>query len=278
MRDGNYHTTSSESPIAMELAFDLSTVFGEAPLVRLDTAMLRQLNPRRCWAVQKLINEMGQLSSEAQGLRRVLTSYEKLIDAEDEQTLYVLWRQNPSNPRASLVIGILKVGRKHLYLCDAKLRCFEANPICILDFYVFGNLQRQGHGHLLYDFMLQQEGIAADAVAIDKPSESLLSFYAKHYALTEPIWQNTNFVVYPGFFDHLEHEGHQQPNDHLIAGHQVLTATPRQANSSSRCAASRSTAAGIIHGTESLPMRMEAGPATPHGMKNKRDYGHQSLW
>jgi len=264
------------SPIAMELAFDLSSVFGDEPLVRLDSVALRRLNPRRCWAVQKLINDMGLLSSEAQGLRRVLTSYEKLIDAEDEQVLYVLWKHNPTNPRASLVVGMLKVGRKHLYLCDGQLRCFEGNPLCILDFYVFDCLQRQGHGHLLYDFMLQQEGVSPDAVAIDKPSESLLSFYAKHYSLVDPIWQNTNFVVYPGFFEHLENNHHQ--NEGLVAGQQVLTATPRQAIPSSRGAASRSTAAGIIHGTEALPIRTDAAPETPQGRKNIRDYGHQSLW
>jgi alpha-tubulin N-acetyltransferase 1 len=49
----------------------------------------------------------------------------------------------------------------------------------------------------------QTEGIGADEVGIDKPSESLLQFMNKHYGLVDPIWQNTNYVVYPGFFEHI---------------------------------------------------------------------------
>ncbi len=48
----------------MEIAFDLRSVFDTEPIVRLDATALRRLNPRRCWAIQKLINDMGQLSAD----------------------------------------------------------------------------------------------------------------------------------------------------------------------------------------------------------------------
>ena len=55
----------------------------------------------------------------------------------------------------SQLIGILKVGRKKLYLRDAQDQPFEEKPLCILDFYVNEPLQRKGKGHELYEFMLQ---------------------------------------------------------------------------------------------------------------------------
>ena len=40
----------------------------------------------------------------------------------------------------------------------------------------------------------------------------------------------------------------------------------------------RGSAAGVIHGDEPLPSRRQAGPDTPLGRKNTRDFGHQALW
>ncbi len=80
----------------------------------------------------------------------------------------------------------------------------------------------KGLGLSVFNFLVfQHEGVSPDEVAIDKPSESLVSFMAKHYGLSEPIWQNTNYVVYPGFFDHLEEK------DETGAGHQMECGTPR---------------------------------------------------
>lgn len=55
----------------------------------------------------------------------------------------------------SIVLGILKVGPKKLYLLDgAGKQQYEEKPLCILDFYVHEDVQRQGNGHKLYDYML----------------------------------------------------------------------------------------------------------------------------
>lgn len=43
-----------------------------------------------------------------------------------------------------------------------------------------------------------------ERIAIDKPSDSLLQFMNKYYALTDPLWQSTNYVVYAPFFDYLQ--------------------------------------------------------------------------
>lgn len=118
------------------------------------------------------------------------------------------------------MIGLLKVGNRSLYLYDAAMKeCKQSAPLCILDFYVHESRQRKGFGHQLFDFMinvtrrlspsliggcelggLQREGAEVAKVAIDRPSDSLLCFMTKHYGLTSPIWQSTNYVVYPPFF------------------------------------------------------------------------------
>jgi len=188
----------------MDVPADLSKFF-DTPIIRFDVSMLKKYNPRKFPVIQSMIDRMGKLSSEAQRLKRTLTTYEKLMDSTDDQFLYILWE--PGNrPNQSVVVGLLKVGYKGLYLYNRSVRAYNVKPLCVLDFFIHSSKQRQGYGHRLFDYMLEQENVAASAVAIDKPSESLLAFLAKHYGLTNPIWQNTNFVVYPQFFQIIDAE------------------------------------------------------------------------
>jgi len=60
-------------------------------------------------------------------------------------------------PRRNLgsVIGILKVGSKHLYVYDTNGQVHERTPLCLLDFYVHESKQRLGYGKRLFDTMLE---------------------------------------------------------------------------------------------------------------------------
>lgn len=60
-----------------------------------------------------------------------------------------------SSRSTSIVIGMLKVGKKHLYLMNGAQDKFEEEPMCILDFYVHDSVQRKGNGHHLFDHMLK---------------------------------------------------------------------------------------------------------------------------
>ena len=53
------------------------------------------------------------------------------------------------------VIGILKVGLKHLYVYDSNGQVHERTPLCVLDFYVHESKQRLGYGKQLFDRMLE---------------------------------------------------------------------------------------------------------------------------
>uniref|UniRef100_A0A0K0D286 Alpha-tubulin N-acetyltransferase n=1 Tax=Angiostrongylus cantonensis TaxID=6313 RepID=A0A0K0D286_ANGCA len=182
----------------MELNYDLSEIFTSEPFQRLDRAKLARFNPRKFWSVQKSIDTLGQLSTEAQGLKRVLTTYEKVLNHAEDQIIYLMWQRHPTKS-LSIVIGILKVGRKHLYLLDESQRKFEEEPLCILDFYVHSSVQRRGNGHQLFDYMLKQESISAASIAIDRPSDAFLQFLTKFYDLKKPGWVQV-LLIYVGDF------------------------------------------------------------------------------
>lgn len=70
-----------------------------------------------------------------------------------EHRLYIV--KNPNDHRNSSIVGILKVGCKHLYIYDSQGRVHERTPLCILDFYVHESKQRLGFGKRLFDTMLE---------------------------------------------------------------------------------------------------------------------------
>jgi len=53
------------------------------------------------------------------------------------------------------VIGLLKVGAKHLYVYDSHGQVHERTPLCLLDFYVHESKQRSGYGKKLFNAMLE---------------------------------------------------------------------------------------------------------------------------
>ncbi|VDL60187.1 unnamed protein product [Hymenolepis diminuta] len=81
--------------------------------------------------------------------------------------------------------------------------CFEVEPLCILDFYVSTDFQRQGFGKELFEFMLREENLDATDLPIDSPSPKMLAFMRKHFNQTHPLRQSNNFVIFPAFFQHV---------------------------------------------------------------------------
>jgi alpha-tubulin N-acetyltransferase 1 len=82
-----------------------------------------------------------------------------------------------------VVVGLLKVGRKKLFLQDLLGVQRETEPMCVLDFYIHETRQRAGLGRRLFQTMLDIEGLKAAELAIDRPSTKFLSFLRKHYGL-----------------------------------------------------------------------------------------------
>jgi alpha-tubulin N-acetyltransferase 1 len=110
--------------------------------------LLRLSQPNRN-SLEAVVDEMGNRSAKAQGLGSVITTVRRMMHTD--QRLYVM-RSDKA------VMGILKVGRKKLFIRDnTSGKMHELEPLCVLDFYVHETIQRGGVGKQLFEFMLAQE-------------------------------------------------------------------------------------------------------------------------
>ena len=123
----------------------------------------------------------------------MLTSVERLVSFPGAK-VYLLCSERKC-------IGILKIGKKKLFIRKSSGVLVEMEPLCVLDFYVHESEQRNGFGKVLFDHMLLVENVLPHKLAIDRPSAKFLGFLRKHYALTEYIPQTNNFVVFNKYFD-----------------------------------------------------------------------------
>ncbi|XP_055553944.1 alpha-tubulin N-acetyltransferase 1 isoform X1 [Falco cherrug] len=118
----------------------------------------------------------------------------------NRHVLYILRDADGRGTPKGAVVGFLKVGYKKLFLLDRHGAHNEAEPLCVLDFYIHESLQRHGYGRQLFQHMLQSERVDPWRLAVDRPSEKLLAFLRKHYGLVDAIPQVNNFVIFEGFF------------------------------------------------------------------------------
>eukprot|EP00656_Telonema_subtile_P015507 TRINITY_DN18140_c0_g1_i2.p1 TRINITY_DN18140_c0_g1~~TRINITY_DN18140_c0_g1_i2.p1 ORF type:complete len:160 (-),score=33.49 TRINITY_DN18140_c0_g1_i2:360-839(-) len=116
-----------------------------------------------------ILATMGEQSAEAQGLRQVLTSYQKLQVADTR--VYLATQREQQVVR---VVGILKMGSKNLFVRTHNAQFKEMQPLCCLDFYVHFSCQRCGIGRVLFESMLQAEQAPPHKIAYDRPSPKLL--------------------------------------------------------------------------------------------------------
>jgi len=145
-----------------------------------------------------ILDVMGEASAQAQSLKNPITSGSKMLSS-DSQTVFMLV-DKLANSGQGAVVGMLKVGRKKLFLLDSAGKPNEMTPMCVLDFYVTETRQRTGCGKKLFETFLRRENVDPKYLAIDRPSEKLISFLRKHYNLANIIPQVNNYVIFSGFF------------------------------------------------------------------------------
>ncbi|XP_030853669.1 alpha-tubulin N-acetyltransferase 1-like [Strongylocentrotus purpuratus] len=226
----------------MEFTFNVNHLFGESIAV-----VDRDLRPYRTHShgsedhqanLEKVIDQMGMASSKAQGLKHVITTARRLRFTDNK--LYVV-TDPMANGELGAVVGILKTGRKNLFVLDRHGNQTEMQPICVLDFYVHESCQRKGYGKKLFTHMLQAEGVKPHHLAIDRPSHKFQSFLMKHYRLRATIPQVNNFVIFEGFFNNQPESSYCRkramgkppvpPNNRLV--HQPSPTTPHRNATSS---------------------------------------------
>eukprot|EP01137_Pigoraptor_chileana_P025667 Opistho-2@95461 len=147
--------------------------------------------------LRTVIDGMGMASARAQGLKGAVTTAGKLECSK--HALYLLKDADANNGNGA-VLGLLKIGKKSLFVIDPNNNHKEIAPTCVLDFYVHESRQRTGCGHSLFEAMLEEEHVRASEIAYDRPSRKFLAFLRKHYGLFEFRPQANNFVVFDQFF------------------------------------------------------------------------------
>ncbi|XP_062291739.1 alpha-tubulin N-acetyltransferase 1 [Scomber scombrus] len=184
----------------MEFPFNINQLFTERVTV-LDHALVAGREstgrPDLQANIATVIDELGRASAKAQQLTAPITSVSKL---QSQRHQVYLLKDGESNGGRGVVVGFLKVGYKKLFLLDRQGVHIEAEPLCVLDFYIAENVQRHGYGLELFDFMLQHKDSEPVLMAYDRPSPKFLSFLAKKYCLTQSVPQVNNFVVFEAFF------------------------------------------------------------------------------
>ncbi|XP_051925827.1 alpha-tubulin N-acetyltransferase 1 isoform X2 [Hippocampus zosterae] len=184
----------------MEFPFNINHLFPERFSILDKTLVAGRMSPRRPELqshIATVIDELGRASAKAQKLTTPVTSATKMQSQHHQ--LYLM-KDGESQGGRGAIVGFLKVGHKKLFLLDPQGLHVEAEPLCVLDFFIAENLQRHGNGLELFHFMLQHKKMEPALMAYDRPSPKLLSFLAKHYHLTQSVPQVNNFVVFDGFF------------------------------------------------------------------------------
>ncbi|XP_053578023.1 alpha-tubulin N-acetyltransferase 1 isoform X2 [Bombina bombina] len=197
----------------MEFDFDVHKIFLD-PITKLDNSLIPSRRPlisssEALKQIMTVLDEIGKASAKAQRLPAPITSASRM--QTNQHNLYILKDCTPKTAGRGAVIGFLKVGYKKLFVLDKKGSHVEAEPLCILDFYIHESLQRNGFGKELFGFMLRTEQAEPQHLAIDRPSEKFLSFLKKHYNLRSTIPQVNNFVVFDGFFKDRKAPGRKLP-------------------------------------------------------------------
>lgn len=168
-----------------------------------DRHRLNALDAQSRRQMADIINVLGRRSCKAQALGATITDWTRM--ASGSHRIYIAARTSRagSGSTRQLVLGFLKTGRKNLFLrvSDMTSMLREVEPLCVLDFYVHESLQRQGVGLKLMRGFFQNEGVTAEAVAYDRPSNKLISFLGKHFGLQDYVNQTNNFVVFRRFWD-----------------------------------------------------------------------------
>ncbi|XP_033103806.1 alpha-tubulin N-acetyltransferase 1-like isoform X2 [Anneissia japonica] len=184
----------------MEFPFNINYLFGER-ISMIDNRLMPYKTHGHGNLQSNLItviDEMGKASAKAQGLHGPITLGVKMRFTDHH--LYIM-KDPAANKGFGAVLGILKIGRKKLFVLDRYSKQHEMKPMCVLDFYVHESVQRRGCGKQLFQHMLNVEKVKPQHLAIDRPSHKFTQFLIKHYSLRAHISQVNNFVIFEGFFN-----------------------------------------------------------------------------
>jgi len=183
----------------MEFAFDVVARLGapanhDGPFVgRVTQESLKALGDE----VAELVDHIIENSAKARGLETPDADNRVAPFRSTEDVAYVLAEGRD-------VLGVARVGVRHIMALPTRADADsestasvkggyaayqgtleKISPMCLLDFFVEGGLQRRGLGYVLFQAMLRGEGhLGAGKIAYYRPSEASVAFVKKHFDLT----------------------------------------------------------------------------------------------
>ncbi|KAL4143844.1 hypothetical protein QTP88_006107 [Uroleucon formosanum] len=194
----------------MEFNFDIGNV-ATAEMLKINNKLTiegHEENDDLKNILRLIIDEMGKASAVAQEFKVPITSANRLVNSD--HVIYMMTEH--TTPGNFAVVGFLKMGWKKLFLYDKQASRSEAQVYCLLDFYIHECRQRKGYGIRLIQCMLQNTGLEAKNLAIDKPTKKLFQFMWKHFQLSKSVNQGNNFVIFEEFFHNTSEEKNNRDN------------------------------------------------------------------
>lgn len=148
---------------------------------------------------KRQIDELGRLSGIAQALTGPITTVQKLVASAStpgHEHHLLLYRDGQDK-----ILGFAKYSSKDLYVYRKNGTMVQVSPLCLLDFYVSEDVQRQGIGLQLFNRMLHECNTPPHKIAYDRPSPKLLAFMKKHFGLAQPDLQPNRYCLFKGFLE-----------------------------------------------------------------------------
>ncbi|CAJ0583687.1 unnamed protein product, partial [Mesorhabditis spiculigera] len=242
------------------------------PIMHVTQREIAFFDRKRNNPVYEVINKLGICSAKAQCLKNPITSCDRINATDDPQGVYLHWKK--TGEKRSEFQGMLKVGRRSLYLRNRDDVLFNETMLCVLDFYVCEGERNKGIGKELFDKMLEEEDVQPYQIAYDNPSKMLVAFLKKHYDLDDPIKQSTGLLVFDPIFE--DKAPYEPTSSRSIS--RMTSPSRRMSEMVGVNEKGHLSAGTIIHGDAPENLRIEYDPDTPIGMKHHRDLGHTPLW
>ena len=126
----------------MQFNFDCEQALGcnEKGFAILEGSFESNIRPGFRLFVNEILDSMGLMSSQVQGLQVVKTSAHKFFISRDRIII---------KAEKNCVIGFIRTGNRKLFIKDNISNYVHEEPISVIDFFVHPTYERQGHGKVI---------------------------------------------------------------------------------------------------------------------------------
>ena len=139
--------------------------------------------------LRQAINAIGKAAGCQRRCKYPLTQAQTFFNKENEIIII--------KTKGHCVYGYIRAGYRNVYVHTLQDTLAKMNLLCVFDFYVHCNVQRRGIGKEIFNTLLYiHHNIKPCYIAYDCPTKAMIDFLHKYYALSCPIYQHNNMVIY----------------------------------------------------------------------------------